>query len=143
MKKLIIITIGVLLISVPLATVIPSSIVKNLQNATATTLTGSFEGSIGKRPHGNQTVGNISGTYAARNRGGRFNGEWQISIQNTSKSGTMRGVFIRIFIFGRISIDGVNRTIPIVGFIKITDGTFVGRFMAPVGPALYFWGTYT
>jgi hypothetical protein len=108
-----------------------------------TLLPGSFEGSIGPRPHGNQTVGNISGTYAARNRGGRFNGEWEISIQNTSKSGTMRGAFMRIFILGRATIDGVNRTIPIVGFMRSTNGTFVGRFMAPVGPALYFWGTYT
>jgi len=107
-----------------------------------TPLAGSFEGSIGPRIHGNQTVGNISGTYELRNRGGRFNGEWAISFQNTSKSGTMRGAFLRIFLLGRIVIDDVNRTIPIVGFIRYTNGSFVGRCMAPRGPALYFWGTY-
>jgi len=93
------------------------------QMQVATThLPGSFEGSIGPRIHGNQTVGNISGTYELRNRGGRFNGEWAISFQNTSKSGSMRGVFQRIFILGRITIDAVNRTIPIVGFLRFTNG---------------------
>lgn len=108
-----------------------------------TSLLGSFEGSIGPRPRGNQTIGNISGTYELRNRGGRFNGECAITIQNTSKSGTMRGVFIRIFLFGKVTIDEENRTVPIVGFIRHINGSFVGRFMAPTGPTLYFWGTYS
>ena len=142
MKKLMILTIGLLLISVSLVTAMPSSIIENLHEP-ITTMTGSFEGSIGPRIHGNRTIGNISGSYELRNRGGRFNGEWVVSIQNTSKSGTVRGIFWRIFILGKITIDEGNRTIPIVGFIKFRNGTFVGRFMAPRGPALYFWGTYT
>jgi hypothetical protein len=107
-----------------------------------TPLPDSFEGNFGPRIHGNQTIGNISGTYDLRNRGGRFNGEWAISFQNTSKSGTMRGAFMRRFILGRITIDSVNRTIPVIGFIRFTNGSFVGRCMAPMGLALYFWGTY-
>ncbi len=107
------------------------------------TVAGSFEGSIGPRPHGNQTVGSITGSYELRNRGGRFNGNWSISVQNTSKSGTMRGAFVRIFFIGRVTIEGVNRTVPIIGFLRHVNGSFVGRFMAPVGPALYFWGTYS
>jgi len=143
MKKLIIILVGILLMGMSLTTTMPYSTAKHLNNESATATAGTFEGSIGPRIHGNQTVGNFSGTYELRNRGGRFTGEWAISIHNTSKSGTMRGAFIRIFILGRVTIGGVNRTMPIVGFIKSTNGTFVGRFMAPMGPALYFWGTYT
>jgi hypothetical protein len=40
-------------------------------------------------------------------------------------------------------VNGTEKTLPIVGFIKVQNGQFIGRFMAPVGPALYFWGTYT
>ena len=111
-------------------------------HTTATALAGSFQGSIGPRPHGNQTVGNISGSFTLRDRAGRFEGIWDISIQNTSRSGTIRGAFRRIVVIGRVTVDEVNRTIPIVGFIRIINGSFVGRFMAPRGPALYFWGTY-
>jgi hypothetical protein len=101
-----------------------------------------LNGNIGPRIHGNQTVGNISGTYELRNRGDRFNGEWAISIQNKRKSGYMRGAFLRIFLLGRIVIDDVNRTISIVGFIRFTNGSLVGRYMAPRVLALYFGGTY-
>jgi hypothetical protein len=111
-------------------------------HAATTALAGSFQGSIGPRAHGNQTVGNISGTYTLRNRAGRFNGTWDISIQNTSRSGTIRGAFRRVFFIGRAVVDEVNRTIPVIGFIRYANGSFVGRFMAPRGPALYFWGTY-
>ncbi|MBN1861554.1 MAG: carboxypeptidase regulatory-like domain-containing protein [Candidatus Thermoplasmatota archaeon] len=102
---------------------------------------GSFNGSMGPRLHSNLTVGTIWGTYQMRNRGGRFTGEWNVFYQNVSKTGTMRGMFLRFFVIGRITIDEMNRTLPIIGFIRFTNGSFVGRCMAPRGPALYFWGT--
>jgi hypothetical protein len=102
---------------------------------------GSFTGSIGPRLHSNLTIGTILGTYHMRNRGGRFSGEWNVFYQNVSKTGTMRGMFSRFFVIGRITIDGMNRTLPIVGFIRFTNGSFRGRGMAPRGPALFFWGT--
>ncbi len=143
MKKITIFLISMLFLGVTLTTAMPSTITKNQPIALLPTFDGSFEGTIGPKPHDNKTIGNISGTYETRNRGGRFNGEWEISLQNTSKSGTVRGIFFRIFVLGKVTIEGINRTVPIVGFIKAKDGTFVGRWMAPVGPAFYFWGTYT
>ena len=101
---------------------------------------GSFNGSIGPRPHSNLTIGTISGTYQMRNRGGQFVGEWNVFYQNVSKTGTMRGMFLRFFVIGRITVNEMNRTLPIVGFIRFTNDSFMGRCMAPRGPALYFWG---
>jgi len=115
---------------------------KSQMQTTVSAFAGSFEGSIGPKPHGNQTLGNISGAYLLRNRGGRFNGTWDVTTQNITRTGTMRGVFRRVVFIGRIMVDGVNRTIPLIGFIRAINGSFVGRFMAPRGPALYFWGTY-
>jgi len=128
---------------ISLTTAVPHVTVKNLSNDVTTATSGTFEGSIGPRIHGNKTVGTISGTYELRNRGGRFTGNWDITIQNKSASGTMRGVFARHFLFGKITIAETNRTMPIVGFLGVRNETFTGRFMAPVGPALYFWGTHS
>jgi hypothetical protein len=143
MKKLKTMTIGILLIGMFLATATLSFAVQDLKIGASSSATGSFEGSMGPRPHGNQTVGTISGTYKLRNHGGRFNGDWNITLQNNSVSGTMKGVFARHFIFGKIIVAGTGRTMQIVGFLRVNNETFAGRFMAPVGPALYFWGTYT
>lgn len=134
--------IGILLISMFLATT-TSFAVQDLKTGALPSKTGSFEGSLGPRPHGNQTVGTISGTYEHRTHGGRFNGDWNLSYQNISASGTMKGRFARHIIIGRITITETNRTLPIVGFLRVNNETFSGRVMAPVGPALYFWGTYT
>jgi len=104
--------------------------------------TGNFTGDIGFQHGGNATVvGTLSGTYTIVRRGGRFTGEWATE----NYTGTMRGGFARHILVGKIStmINGTQRTLPIVGFIGAKDGQFRGRFMAPVGPALYFWGTYT
>jgi hypothetical protein len=143
MKKLRTMMIGILLIGMFLATMSPSFAVQDLKTSVLPSTTGSFEGNIGPRPHGNQTVGAFSGTYELRNRGGRFTGDWNVVLQNKNASGTMRGLFARHFVIGRMTIVGVNRTIPIVGFLRVINETFTGRAMAPIGPALYFWGTFT
>lgn len=105
--------------------------------------TGTFIGSIGYRSGGNWTsVGAINGTYELRNRGGRFTGDWSIQFQNTSANGTMRGVFHPPFFFGRVSVNS-GRHAPIVGFLVARNNTFGGRFMAPIGPALYYKGNFT
>jgi hypothetical protein len=105
--------------------------------------TGTFEGNIGyKRQGQNATiVGTINGTYEMRNRGGRFTGDWATE----NRTGTFRGVFGRHILIGKISlmVNGTEKSLPIVGFIRAQNGSFIGRFMAPVGPALYFWGEYT
>ena len=143
MKKIVVIIIGILVLGMSVIATIPSFAVQNLNNRTATATTGSFEGSMGPRPHGNKTVGSFSGTYELRSRGGRFTGDWNLSFQNKSASGTMKGMFARHFMFGRITITETNKKAPIVGFLRANNETFAGRVMAPVGPALYFWGTYT
>jgi len=106
-------------------------------------LNGTFEGNIGPRPpnQNGSIIGTMNGTYQMRNRGGRFLGEWQTE----NRTGSMRGVFGRHLLFGRVStmVNGTLRTLPIVGFLRANNNSFVGRFMAPRGPALYFWGTYT
>ena len=143
MKKLKTMTLVILLIGMFLATTIPSFAVQNLNHNAVLLTTGSFEGNLGPRPHGNKTVGTFSGTYEVRARGGRFTGDWDLSFQNKSASGTMKGVFARHFIFGRITVAETNKRAPIVGFLRANNETIVGRVMAPVGPALYFWGSYT
>jgi hypothetical protein len=104
---------------------------------------GIFDANIGyKRQGQNATiVGTMNGTYELRTRGGRFIGDW--STEN--RTGTLRGIFGRHLLVGRIStmINGTQRSLPIVGFLRAYNNTLLGRFMAPIGPALYFWGTYT
>jgi len=142
MKKIIIVCLCLLFIGASVATAAP-----DLSQQTTQTIqsfsSGTFEGNIGyKRQGQNATiVGTINGTYELRNRGGRFIGDWAAE----NRTGTLRGGFGRNFLVGRITVmvNGTERTLPIVGFIRTQDGQFIGRFMAPVGPALYFWGDYT
>jgi len=143
MNKMIVILIGICVVSIAVSSAIPTFAVQNLNHNNARATTGTFEGSLGPRPHGNTTVGTLSGTYELRARGGRFTGDWNITFQNKSASGTMKGVFARHFIFGRILVSETNKRIPIVGFLRANNETIVGRVMAPVGPVLYYWGTYT
>ena len=142
MKKIITLSLCLLFVGVTVASAIPTL---TSQSAKTTPLFagGTFMGSIGyKRPGQNATVvGIINGTYEMRARGGRFNGDWATE----NRTGTLRGGFARHFLIGRITlmVNGTERTLPIVGFLRAVDGQFIGRFMAPVGPALYFWGEYT
>ena len=143
MKKTVVILIGLLLLGISVTATIPSFAVQNMSTQTSATTSGTFQGSIGPRPQGNKTIGFFSGTYELRSRGGRFTGDWDLSFQNKSASGKVNGIFTRQFIFGRITISETNKKAPIVGFLRANNETIVGRVMAPVGPALYFWGTYT
>ena len=107
--------------------------------------TGSFSGFIGVPKQQDPIIlGNISGEYRLRNRGGGFIGNWDIAYQNKTASGTIRGLFGRHIMLGKLTIEGVNRSLPIIGFIKfdVDNLTFGGRAMSFIGPALYFWGTY-
>ena len=115
-----------------------------MQSSTILNTIGTFEGSIGFRARVNLTeVGTFNGTYEMRNRFGRYNGIWSIQLENQSASGTMIGGFGKHILIGRISIDGRDRMLPIIGFIGFRNETFVGRFMSLIGPALYFQGTHT
>jgi hypothetical protein len=142
MKKIIIVSLCLLFIGVSVAVAAPG-----LTSQTTKTLplaqNGTFEGSISyKRQGQNATiVGIMNGTYLMRARGGRFTGDWQTE----NRTGTLRGGFGKHILIGRITlmVNGTERTVPIVGFLKAQDGQFIGRFIAPVGPALYFWGDYT
>lgn len=106
-------------------------------------LNGAFTANIGYRRQGQNAtiVGTMNGTYEMRARGGRFTGDWATE----NRTGTLRGGFGRHILLGRITtmVNGTERSLPVVGFLKAQDGQFIGRFMAPVGPALYFWGDYT
>ena len=107
--------------------------------------TGSFSGFIGVPKQQDPIImGNISGEYQLRNRGGGFVGNWNIDYQNKTASGTVRGLFGRHIILGKLTIEGFNRSLPIIGFIKfdVDNLTFGVRAMSFIGPALYFWGTY-
>jgi hypothetical protein len=142
MKKIILIGLCLLFLGASIATAAPGVQHQVTQTLTLTP-TGTFEGNIGyKRQGQNATiVGTMNGTYEMRNRGGRFVGDWATE----NKSGTLRGVFGRHFLIGRVSmmVNGTQRSLPIVGFIRYNATMFIGRFMAPVGPALYFWGEHT
>jgi len=138
MKK--IATIGVCLLFLSMSFAVVAQVTEHQKTVLSTS--GTFDGSIGYRKGNNTTIlGTLSGTYDHRNRGGRFTGDWV--LQN--KTGTVRGGFLRIFLIGKVTVlvNGTQRSIPIVGFIKAKDGQFFGRFMAPIGPPLYFWGEYT
>lgn len=142
MKKIAILGICLLFIGVSLAAAAPG-ITQHVTQTVPLTPTGTFEGSIGyKRQGQNATiVGTINGTYEQRIRGYRFIGDWETE----NRSGTMRGIIGRHFLFGRIStmVNGTQRSLPIIGFIRYNTTMFIGRFMAPILPALYFWGEHT
>lgn len=142
MKKILTLSICLLFIGVTAAAATPA-LTPEATKMTPTFAGGMFVGSIGyKRQGENATiVGTINGTYEMRARGGRFNGEWATE----NRSGTLRGRFARHYLIGRVTlmVNGTERNVPIVGFLRAVDGQFIGRFMAPVGPALYFWGDYT
>ncbi len=116
------------------------------QKTTETTVldpTGTFDGNIVyKRQGQNATiVGTISGIYEIRNRGGIFTGDWVTE----NRTGTFKSVFGKNILIGKITIivNETEKSLPIVGFYGGRNGQFIGRFMPPVGPALYFWGNYT
>jgi hypothetical protein len=105
--------------------------------------TGEFTGDIGypDRESGEPVVvGSISGTFKMGRRGGYFEGF--VVSEDRSKSGEFKGVFRQRIMIGRVS--GEQGTATIVGFIgfRADEQQFGGRCMAPVGPALYFWGDY-
>jgi hypothetical protein len=141
MKKIVIVSLCLLFVGVSIAAAAPGVTQQKIQTLLVSS-GGTFEGNIGKRPNQNTTiVGTLNGTYQMRNRGGRFIGDWQTE----NRTGTMRGAFGRHLLIGRIStmVNGTMRSFPIVGFLRVQNNSFIGRFMAPVGPALYFWGNYT
>ena len=140
-KKIAIISLC-LLLGVSIAAAAPT-LIQQITQATTLNLTGEFDGNIGyKLPDQDATtVGTISGTYEIRDKGGIFSGDWATD----NRIGTFRGVFGKNILIGKIAtlVDGTEKSLPIVGFYGGKNGRFVGRFMTPVGPALYFWGNYT
>jgi hypothetical protein len=138
MKKIMIVGICLLFIGVSFAAAVPGIKQQTVRLGTS----GAFDGNIGyKRQGQNATiVGTITGTYEMKNRGGRFTGDWATA----NYSGTLKGRFGKHLLIGKVSamINGTEKSLPIIGFIGAKDSQFLGRFMAPVGPALYFWGTY-
>jgi hypothetical protein len=142
MKKIAIISLCLLFLGASIAAATPGLPQQTIQKMPITTK-GSFNGNIEYIQKGQNAtiVGTISGTYELRNRSGRFTGDWTAK----SYTGTFKGGFGRQILIGKVSamVNGTEKTLPIVGFIKVQNGQFIGRFMAPVGPALYFWGTYT
>lgn len=131
-----------LLLGVLIFTATPSLTQQTTQTTTLN-LTGEFDGNIGyKLPDQEATiVGTISGTYEIRDKGGIFSGDWATD----NRTGTFKGVFGKNILIGTIAtqVDGTEKSLPIVGFYREKNGQFIGRFMAPVGPALYCWGNYT
>ena len=147
MKRLAIITVGILLISMSITTAVPSLSIPNLKTETAPILapTGTFEGIIHYK---NATIiGSFHGNYNLLGHSGQFNGEWSAQWKNQSYTGTIQGGFWRSFVIGKSTIDGQSQTLRFVGFIKTfsTQGVnmFNGRFMSLVTRTLYFEGIYT
>jgi len=106
---------------------------------------GIFSGYIGIPKQQDPIImGNISGVYKLGNRGGAFNASWDIEYKNFSGTGTLLGFFGKNILLGKLSAEGYNKTLPIIGFIGFdkSNQTFIGRAMSVIGPALYFWGTY-
>jgi hypothetical protein len=140
-KKIVMISLC-LLLGVSMAAAAPC-LTQRITQTTTLNLTGEFDGNIGpKLPNQGATiVGTISGTYEIRDKGGIFSGDWATK----NKTGTFKGVFGKNILIGKITTlaNGSEKSLPIVGFYGGKNGQFIGRFMAPVGPALYFWGTYT
>jgi len=142
MKKIMTLSLCLLFVSVSVAVAAPGLTYQATQTKPLAQ-EGTFEANIGYRRQGHNAtiVGTMNGTYLMRNRGGRFTGDWTTE----NRTGTLRGVFGRHILIGRIStlVNGTEKSLPIVGFLKAQDGQFIGRFMSYIGPALYFWGTYT
>ena len=141
-KKIAIMSLCLLVLGVSITAAsqgLPQQTIQKMQLTKA----GTFEGNIGyKRQGQNPTiVGTISGTYQTHNRSGIFTGDWATK----NLTGTFKGLFGKNILRGRISamMKGTEKTLPIKGYIKVQDGKFSGSIKAPVGPALYFWGTYT
>ncbi len=139
MKKIVIIILSLLFLGVSIAAATPGLTQQTIQQIPLAT-TGTFEGYIGyKRQGQNATiVGTISGTYEIGNRSGKFTGD----LATKNRTGTFKGVFGRNILIGKITtlVNGTEKSLPIVGFYGGKDGKFIGRYMAPIGPALYFWG---
>lgn len=101
--------------------------------------TGEISASIGYRNSEDwQEVASMQGNYKLGERAGFFHAD----VIGSERVGQISGYFGRNMIIGRIS--GEQGRLPIIGFIRINqqNNTFVGRAMAPVGPALYFVGTF-
>lgn len=101
--------------------------------------TGQITGSIGYgNREGWQEVATMDGNYKIGQRAGFFHAD----VIGSERSGTISGYFGRNMIVGRLS--GEQGRLPFIGFIRINqqNSTFIGRAMAPVGPALYFVGTF-
>ena len=131
----------ILLVSISMA----SAVQIKTKDAKLIEADGSFTGFIGVPKQQDPIImGNISGVYLIRNKGGAFNASWDINYENKTGSGTVRGVFGKKILLGKLSADGYNKTLPIIGFIGFdkNNQTFIGRAMSVVGPAIYFWGTY-
>lgn len=141
-KKLVIVSLC-LLIGVSIVAATPIFPQKTTQ-ITILDPTGTFDGNIGyKRQGQNATIlGTMSGAYELRTKGGIFTGDFVLK----NRTGTFQGVFGRNILIGKITtlVNGTEKSLPIVGFYgNNQNGQFIGRFMAPVGPALYFWGQYS
>ena len=131
----------VLLVGISIA----SAVQTNTEEVKVLAADGSFSGYIGfPKKQDPIILGNISGVYKLGKRGGAFNATWDIEFKNVSGSGTIRGVFGKHILLGKLSAEGYNKTLPIIGFIGFdkNNQTFIGRAMSVVGPALYFWGNY-
>ena len=143
MKKITIVSICLLLVGVSIAGA-TSETNQQVQKTPILTM-GTFNANLSKQiPGPNATiVGTVNGSYNGTQNRGRFMGTWYVGNQ----TGTFKGGYRKIFFIGlvRAMVNGSVRNIPIIGFIRIvpTDHIIKGRFMAPVGPALYFKGTYT
>ncbi len=142
MKKIMTVSLCLLFVGVSIAAAAPGLTSQTI-DILPLALNGAFTANIGYRRQGQNAtiVGTMNGTYEMRARGGRFTGDWATE----NRTGTLRGGFGRHILLGRITtmVNGTERSLPVVGFLKAQDGQFIGRFMAPVGPALYFWGDYT
>jgi hypothetical protein len=142
MKKIMTVSLCLLFVSVSIAAAAPGLTSQTIDKLPLA-VNGAFTANIGYRRQGQNAtiVGTMNGTYEMRARGGRFTGDWATE----NRTGTLRGGFGRHILLGRITtmVNGTERSLPVVGFLKAQDGQFIGRFMAPVGPALYFWGDYT
>jgi hypothetical protein len=140
MKKIAIVCLC-LLVGVSITAAAPTFTQQTTQTPTLDP-TGTFDGNIGYKRQGQDAtiVGTISGTYEMREKGGIFTGDWATE----NRTGTFKGVFGRHILIGKIItlVDGTEKSLPIIGFYGDKNGQFIGRFMAPVGPALYFWGNY-
>ena len=141
MKKIVIVSLCLLFLGASIAAAAPGMRPQVLQPIEVAT-TGTFFANVSVQRGSNATiVGTIAGTYTAQNNRGRFNGTWT----TVNHTGTLQGRFGRHHIMGRIGmmVNGTQSSIPFIGFLVMRNGTFGGRAMSYIGPALYFKGTYT